>query len=162
MTCERAESNPSMEDGTNPMFHWKCTLSRAGRQLMVPFSCGIGHATGQKRPERTSYDEDWNRTARGTPAALAASRKYGNGFSHGFGVTPTPPAASDVLDCLASDAAGYDNAESFEDWASEYGYDPDSRKGERIYNTVGTQAGKLRRFLGNVLYEELLYQVERL
>jgi hypothetical protein len=38
------------------------------------------------------------------------------------------PRAEDVLDCLASDAAGFENARSFEEWASEYGYDTDSRR----------------------------------
>jgi hypothetical protein len=58
------------------------------------------------------------------------------------------PKASDVLESLLSDAGGYANADSFEDWASDYGYDPDSRMHERTYKAVGEQTDKLRHLLG--------------
>ena len=53
-------------------------------------------------------------------------------FSQGSAHTVAPTTA-DVLDCLASDASGFENARSFEEWASEYGYDVDSRKAFRTY-----------------------------
>jgi hypothetical protein len=81
-------------------------------------------------------------------------------FSQGYGISGEPDAAS-VLYCLASDAAGYENARNFEDWASEYGYDTDSRKAERIYKVVERQTKKLKNFLGDK-YEELLWETERL
>lgn len=74
-----------------------------------------------------------------------------------------PPTADDVLDCLASDASGYDNARDFEDWASEYGYETDSRRAERTYRAIGEHAGQLRAFLGAEAYRELVSgEVERL
>ena len=72
------------------------------------------------------------------------------------------PSAEDVLDCLASDASGVDNASSFEDWCGEYGYDTDSRKAERIFKVCERQAAKLRNFLGQDDYEALLWHTERL
>lgn len=72
------------------------------------------------------------------------------------------PTLAEVLDCLASDASGVDNARSFEDWSSEYGYDTDSRKAEHTYNTVKEQAQQLRGLLGRSAYEQLLYETERL
>lgn len=71
------------------------------------------------------------------------------------------PSAADLLDCLASDASGYENARGFEEWASEYGYDPDSRRAEKIFRTVEKQTEKLKRFMGDE-YETLLYHTERL
>lgn len=76
------------------------------------------------------------------------------------------PTAEEVLDCLASDAAGWENASGFEDWAGEYGYDTDSRRAERIYVTVGRAALDLKNFLGNIgagddTWDELLYETER-
>lgn len=82
-------------------------------------------------------------------------------FSMGIGLTGEP-TVHDVLGCLASDAAGYESALDFEDWASEYGYDTDSRKAERTFNTVAAQSKKLRKFLGDSLYQELLWDTERL
>lgn len=82
-------------------------------------------------------------------------------FSQGSAHTVDPTAA-DVLDCLASDACGYENsAGTFNIWCAEYGYDTDSRKAHRIYATVQRQAKRLRAMLGDANYERLLYSVER-
>jgi hypothetical protein len=77
-------------------------------------------------------------------------------FSMGYGRNGAEPKLSEVLDCLASDAASFDNAQSFEDWASDYGYDTDSRKAERTYLAVQKGAVKLRKFLGDSAYETLM------
>ena len=71
------------------------------------------------------------------------------------------PTAEDVLSCLASDTAGYENANGFEDWAGEYGYDTDSRRAERTWKAVEKQAEKLARFLPVDLYNDLLWDTER-
>lgn len=68
----------------------------------------------------------------------------------------SPPIAGQVLRCLAMDCAGYENARNFDDWASEYGYEEDSRKAETIYRTIGEQVKELRAFLGRDGYAELL------
>lgn len=73
-----------------------------------------------------------------------------------------PPTLADVLDCLASDASGVDNAQSFEEWASEYGYDTDSRKAEKTYNICRQQAQELKALLGQDAYDQLLHETERL
>lgn len=83
-------------------------------------------------------------------------------FSMGRGHHGIAPELEDVLDCLASDAAGYANAQDFEDWASEYGYDTDSRKAEETYNTIGEQADDLRNLLGEEAFETLLWETARL
>lgn len=59
-----------------------------------------------------------------------------------------PPTAKDVLECLFLDAAGFDNARGFEDWAAEYGYSDDSREAERVYRAVKSQTNKLARLFG--------------
>lgn len=80
-------------------------------------------------------------------------------YSMGYAHTGEPELA-DVLDCLASDASGYENARDFQDWASEYGYDTDRRKAERTYNAVKRQSRKLRNLLGDQ-YDALLWNTER-
>ena len=82
-------------------------------------------------------------------------------FSQGSAHKKSPTLA-EVLDCLASDASGVDNARSFEDWASEYGYDLDSRKAERTYQICKKQAQDLKALLGQDAYNQLLYDTERL
>lgn len=82
-------------------------------------------------------------------------------FSQGYGISGDPKA-QDVLNALALDSSGVENARSFEEWCAEYGYDTDSRKAERIYRACEKQAEKLKSFLGDDLYQELLYNTESL
>lgn len=77
-------------------------------------------------------------------------------FSMGYGHHGAEPTAADVLNALASDASGYENDKDFESWASNYGYDTDSRKVHKIFNAVKASAAKLKKFIG-ADYEDLLF-----
>jgi hypothetical protein len=99
------------------------------------------------------------------------TRSFGLYFSQGSTHT-TEPTLAEVLDCLASDASGYEQAKdvaranihedvTFDNWASEYGYDTDSRKAEKTFRTVKRQAEQLKRTLGEAAYKELLWETER-
>lgn len=67
----------------------------------------------------------------------------------GLGITEDP-TASDVLKALLLDASGVENARgSFEEWAGEYGYDPDSRRAEELFRAVTRQTDLLRVLLGD-------------
>lgn len=81
-------------------------------------------------------------------------------FSQGSAHTEEP-TTGDVLDCLASDASSWENAQSFEDWAGDYGYDTDSRKAEKIFKAVEKQTRALKKFLTDDQYETLLWKTER-
>lgn len=89
------------------------------------------------------------------------NRKMTVYFSMGSGHNGKEPDAADVLDCLASDASGVENSQSFEDWCSEYGYNTDSRKAHRTYTICKREAERLRKFL-DAGYERLLWNTERL
>jgi hypothetical protein len=82
-------------------------------------------------------------------------------FSQGSAFTEEP-TAEDVLNCLALDAAGLENSPNFDDWASEYGYDADSRRAEKTFKTVERQAAKLMAFLGADAYDRLVWHTESL
>lgn len=124
-----------------------------------------------KRPDVSK--DDWHASARHFLCTLyRGGHNTGKGpqeadmqvyFSQGSAHTK-PPTAEDVLDCLASDAAGMENARgSFEDWCAEYGYDTDSRKAYATFQTVCRQASELKVFLGSVIrFETLLWNIERL
>lgn len=71
------------------------------------------------------------------------------------------PTAAEVLECLLSDAAGFENARGFEDWARDLGYDVDSRKAERTYKTIEAQARKLRALLGVDAYNVGCFELEQ-
>jgi hypothetical protein len=80
-------------------------------------------------------------------------------FSMGYGHNGKAPKAAEVLDCLASDANGA--SDSFEDFCSNFGYDEDSRKAEKIYKACQHSAARLSNFLGSTRYDDLLYHTER-
>lgn len=82
-------------------------------------------------------------------------------YRMGTGHHGNPPQLADVLDALASDSAAVANASSFEEWADELGYDPDSRSHERTYRTVVAQDRRLRALLGDERYDALLWDTER-
>ena len=88
------------------------------------------------------------------------ARSFSLYFSQGSAHTQDPTLA-DVLDCLASDAAGYENSNDFTGWADDLGYDTDSRKAEKIWRAVKRQAEQLKRTIGEEAYNDLLWNTER-
>lgn len=69
------------------------------------------------------------------------------------------PTATDVMYCLVADAGGIINEETYEDWAGSYGYDTDSREGEKTYKAVKAQTKKLEKFLLDS-FEDVVYMDE--
>ena len=83
-------------------------------------------------------------------------------FSKGIGYKGKRPTVPEVLDCIASDVAGYENTKNFEDWAAEYGYNISLRRTETIYENVKNEVRKLKNFLEKEAYETLLWETERM
>lgn len=94
---------------------------------------------------RTKLDmwdcDQWNATL------TYEGREIETKFHTGLGFT-TEPTVDDVLHSLFIDgrASEYDN---FEDWASDFGYDTDSRRAEQTYNSCLENGIKVRTLLGN-------------
>lgn len=87
-------------------------------------------------------------------------------YSKGAGL-PEPPEIAEVLGSVADDASGFENNPDLESWVREYGHeeDPDDedphKKDRKIFKAVEKIAEKLRKFLGDEPYKQLLYEVER-
>lgn len=64
------------------------------------------------------------------------------------------PQISDVLSCLLSDSCGADG--SFEDWASNYGYESDSRRAYRIWEACRETRQALVRLIGEEGLDSLI------
>ena len=111
-------------------------------------------------PDWTEADH-WRVNMRRVPGGKVDTR-MSTYFSQGYAHHGAEPDAASVLDCLASDAASVDQARDYEDWARDFGYDPDSRKAEKIYKACQRRAERLKAFLGDDLYQALLYEMERL
>lgn len=161
MTAEPATHNPNMSDWDKDANHWLCTFKRGDRELSTPYSQGSAHRTVTRQamlqfagciPEGWKTGERMPQGFGGRTLAVAEAERL---------CKPTEPDAANVLDCLASDAAGIENARSFEDWAGEYGYDEDSRKALDTYLLCQAQAAKLSQFLGAEAFQALLFDTER-
>lgn len=81
-----------------------------------------------------------------------------------------PPTPEEVLSSLADDAAGYENNPDVDSWVREYGeqageeIDPESsaaRKEKKLFRTIEKAAEKLKKFLGEDAYKQLLWETER-
>jgi len=92
---------------------------------------GMGIHRVEKRPDGDASC-DWPDGARHWRFTL--TRGVGPFLTGHFSQGPahtTQPDLCDVLSSLLMDTSGLD--QPFEDWAEDLGYDPDSRKAERIY-----------------------------
>lgn len=124
----------------------------------IKFSC----EWADSNPNMDAKDE-WMRAATHWKVTFRVNgRQMTTYFSQGSAHT-SEPTAEDVLDCLASDAASIENANGdFESWASEFGYDTDSRKAERTFLACQKNAQKLENLLSRDSFEQLLWRTERL
>ena len=139
--CHRVEARPDgLMDANYPKDGLSVTLAK---DRMRHFRCRVsrGHRVENNFPLK--------------------ARSFSLYFSQGSAHTQDPTLA-DVLDCLASDAAGYENSNDFTGWADDLGYDTDSRKAEKIWRAVKRQAEQLKRTIGEEAYNDLLWNTERL
>lgn len=109
--------------------------------------------------KRGPANETWGTPNNGWRVTLknARGQRYTVPFFKGIGLPDTPPTAAEVLECLISDALGYRNARSFDDWAAEYGYDTDSRAAYRTFEACRRVSERLDKFLTPEEFEALAY-----
>ena len=146
----------------NPTLNWRVTFSRAGRELTTDYMQGIGHMPNYEHrfASLVVYDAAVRRAAETGKSMLRSGQK--NGYdacradrSDAVFAKPLPaPSIADVLSCLLLDASAID-AGTFEEWASECGYDTDSRKAEVTYRECVDHGLKLRAMLGDDLMNQL-------
>lgn len=99
---------------------WDVTLTYQGRTFTMSYSTGIGHRRTSRNDTRGYYRDH---------------------------LTVKPFEPSQILDCLFSDASAAN--ETFESWASDLGYDPDSRKALDTYLACQKNGIALRKLLGS-------------
>lgn len=138
----------------HPSLNWLVTLKRGNGSMSFDYSAGCGHCP--------SYKQLWNATPyekRQQRELLAAECETGK--QHNWAgwmsipkpvvmklVKPITPKHANIIHSLAIDASVLDSG-SFEEWASEFGYEADSRAAEAIYNACLQQALQLRRLVGD-------------
>lgn len=138
--------------------NWRIRISRNSNprlELATDYAQGSGHAPASSRKAPTPYDR------RVRDAAVAEECETGRRVafyaSDKWQVTRKPvptPELGDVLHSLLLDSDVLHSG-GFEDWASEYGMDTDSRSAEASYRATLENSLRLRQILGDRLLSEM-------
>lgn len=116
--------------GESPELRWRVSVRRNGREfLSTEYSAGCAHSPEYKR-----------NGGRVTPAVV---QECDTGLCYGNRLWRPTPDAANVVHCLLMDASGTD--ETFEEWAGNLGFDPDSRKAEAMFRECCKTAAAFRR-----------------
>jgi hypothetical protein len=141
--------------------NWRVTLERNGRPFITTdYSAGEGNAPSYNAKMPRAYQYGNEKRFRADAIAweiengFAARVSFGGGFIAADRKKPLMPSIEDVLSSLVLDSSVLDSA-GFEDWASDLGYDPDSRTAETIYRACLETALKLRAAIGEAGIEAL-------
>ena len=128
----------------SPSLNWLVTLKRGNGSISFDYSAGCGHCPSYKQRIYNTVD---GRVAvkqeceTGKKTFLMAGMPYPT-------TKPILPKDADIIHSLVMDASVLDSG-SFEEWASCFGYDTDSRSAEVTYNACLQQALQLRRLVGD-------------
>jgi hypothetical protein len=130
--------------------NWRVTVKK-GEQVVLStdYSVGIAHCPSYKL-RRYSTDEYTALLFECEHGKAGTMRSWG-GITAGAPILPDP---LDVFFCLVSDSTAIDHP-SYESWASDLGYDPDSRKGEAAYRECLAHGLALRAAVGDTGLAEL-------
>lgn len=157
MTAEPipVRTNMAGDDWHKDASHWRCTIARPDHSpMVVELSQGAEHRRWRKDAKRRAWSFGGNvDRADINPGGNVPQRYWPSRY--GELTEPTPPDLESVLDCLASDANGYDTDRDFAGWAESLGFDSDSMKAKACYDLTAEQAKALRHLLGNDEYAKL-------
>lgn len=123
----------------HPSLNWKVTLRRDERDVLTTdYGAGCGNCPAYKAMKPFQRDTLWGEQQ------IKHECETGKSTLGKFLILPDD---GDVLHSLAMDASALDHS-TFESWASDCGYDADSRKAEEIYRACLEIALRLRAAVG--------------
>lgn len=137
------------KDEKSPSLNWRITLQVRGRDVLTTdYMAGCAHcpAYSNAAMKKALGPRDFNEALRIECEGGKTIKRFAGGF-HAFG-PPILPNECDVMFSLLLDAQAIDYG-GLEEWASDYGYDTDSRKGEATYRDCVEHGLKLRAALGD-------------
>ena len=129
--------------------NWRITVKHNGRDVLATdYGAGIAHCPGYRQNDRSISQAELIEfeTETGYPGHVTGGgsviRKDSPARAKRIEPDPVDVIASLVMDSSVLDSGG------FEDWASDLGYDIDSRKAEAVYRACLEIALKLRAAIG--------------
>lgn len=135
-----------------PSLNWRITLSVNRATLTTDYMQGIAHLPDYNKitnPRLVFAHEYLRRCAEtGTYMRILGGRVYESIMSFAKPIAIPAPELRDVLYSLALDSEVLEYP-TFEEWASSYGYDEDSRAAEKTYRACLDIALNLRAMIGD-------------
>lgn len=139
----------------SPSLNWVVTVKRNGRDILTTdYMAGMGHCPSYNRKAPAAYDRhprNWQPYVCAFECEEGFSAAQYVGWMNGLRRDkdkPIKPDPIDVIYSLVMDSSVLDSGD-FENWASELGYETDSRKAESIYRACLDIALKLRGAIGD-------------
>jgi hypothetical protein len=124
----------------------------------------ISSTRAESRPDRTGSDhrqDHWSVTLKSDAGALHVYYSKGL-WLRSKADYPVAPSLPEVLSCLGSYAATFENARDVDDFAAEMSGDMGIAEVVRLYEEYGRIAHELRSMLGAEEYDVLLWHTEPL
>lgn len=111
--------------------------------------------TSERIPHRTdNLDQDWDDSASHWAVEIRrGAEKFSINYSMGSAHKGNPDPL-DVVFSLLSDIRDVEDRE-FEDWAGDMGFDPDSRKAERVFEACRETLANMRNLFTDLEMEDL-------
>lgn len=142
-------------DPTDWSLNWRVTMWKTGRPepiLTTDWMAGIGHAPGYKNHDVRAVGRRYSLAhAAILHHEVTTGRTYKNAFTSG-GIIEIDRES--VCASLFLDAAVVDYL-TMETWADDFGYDPDSRKAEKIYNNCRDLAARMLTVIDRPTFDRL-------
>lgn len=134
-TAEFVPQNQPADKVKHPQLHWRITLKRGRATLTTPYFEGCGHVAKSENEKNLTPYEIRRICETGKLPPMWTRRQ------------PAPKLV-DVLYCLVLDSDALEHA-NFESWASDCGYNTDSREAEKTYRACIENALQLRALIGD-------------
>lgn len=140
-------AKPNPKASCDIQLNWRVTLRCRERDVLTTdYQAGIAHCPSYKQSMGGGFTQDeWDAILFECECGKAA-RPFRN-IGYISGGAPILPDPLDVLYSIAMDSDAIDF--TFEDWAGNYGFDPDSRRAEAIYKVCLDHAIRLRQAVGD-------------
>jgi hypothetical protein len=137
-----------------PSLNWRVTLLHNGRKVLTTdYGAGMAHCPFYKAGKASFRMTIWERERIMQECekgfAIDAERSQSMIYLTKVKINPD---SHDVIYSLLMDAEVLD-FDGYEDWAGNFGYDEDSRKGEAVYNACMKIAMQFRKIGESVIAE---------
>jgi hypothetical protein len=154
------------KDKKDKSLNWTVTLKRNRVELTTDYMQGSGHVPIGKLPKGSEYWRNSLKAAIINESVETGKVYYINSEYDGHQMTARglktrfrnglipKPSLKEVLWCLLTDSDVLQH-DSFESWASDFGYDTDSREAEKVHQACMKIALKINQMFSNDELEQL-------